>query len=293
MDRLARISDHHTVVVDGSSIGRQGRGRGKMKPELDLGLLHSVVSELRRLGVHNVLVYVDASETAPCSPSRDLVSAALEEGWLRVLPSAVAGGADRALLQRTQEFNAAILSFDGFRQYVEEYPWLTDGQRLFSADYEMDRWIFTARQTVASTVIREVGALVAVGALSHHLECFQLVEAGRSLRHRWFLDGSWSDWTALHGGYATPATDLAAASTGSDHVEIFVRGSDRHIWRLWWTQNGGWNDQWEAFRGTVDGPIAAASLEPGHLEVYAFQHGQLVSRWRRNDGSWGEDWMQL
>lgn len=142
------VSDFDTVVIDGSNVGRQGRPN---KPPCDLALLLRCVEDLRKRGVGDVICIVDASETAPSSNVRDQVAAAVAEGWLQVAPSGVHGGADVFVLQTADALEAALVSWDGFRSYVERFPWLQVGDRLFSAkELRHGQFIFTGRAIPAN-----------------------------------------------------------------------------------------------------------------------------------------------
>ncbi|MGW5667374.1 hypothetical protein, partial [Micromonospora sp. NPDC003776] len=51
-----------------------------------------------------------------------------------------------------------------------------------------------------------------------------------ALYHKWY-DNGWSDWESL-GGVLTSAP--AAASWGSDRIDVFVGGADEAMWHKWW-----------------------------------------------------------
>lgn len=135
-----------------------------------------------------------------------------------------------------------------------------------------------------------------------HLEIFQ-VEAGL-LRFRWSIDTgvSWSRWHDMDMG-AELLVDVCASSLGIGHQDVFVTTGSGQIRHRWLSTNppgsdhhSGWSelsgmDQPEDMRAKC---IAAASIDDGHMEVYAVDDmGRLWSRWywlNREPKGWSR-WM--
>src|SRR5262249_43922225 len=58
-------------------------------------------------------------------------------------------------------------------------------------------------------------------------------------------------------------------SPGTDRLNIFVRGSDGHIWGIWYAGGwGGWGDLGCCAAGDVTNPIAATSQAPMTLDLF-------------------------
>src|SRR3984893_1106106 len=106
--------------------------------------------------------------------------------------------------------------------------------------------------------------------------------------HVWHLwqtppNGDWSNWEDLSAyrplpsGLLAVAGNPAAGSAADGRIEIFVRGSDDHVWHLWQTTpNGDWSN-WEALSAyrplpsgllAVAGNPAAGSAADGRIEIF-------------------------
>jgi hypothetical protein len=109
-------------------------------------------------------------------------------------------------------------------------------------------------------------SLAAVSARGRHLELFRIT--GGRIQHRWWLgdDPSWTPWHSV----ASPndLVAIAAAACADDSITIFALTRSGQMYVRWWTLQDWWGE-WESLGGPVYPPIAATSLQYGHLEVYA------------------------
>ncbi|TMR29311.1 hypothetical protein ETD96_35815 [Actinomadura geliboluensis] len=100
-----------------------------------------------------------------------------------------------------------------------------------------------------------VGDPVAHSSADGRIEVFARGADGH-LWHVWQVarDGDWSNWQDLgrhrplpNGALLTVAGDPAAHSSADGRIEVFVRGTDNHLWHVWQVaRDGDWSD-WEDF----------------------------------------------
>jgi len=57
-------------------------------------------------------------------------------------PKNVAGGQDTFFLRMAEQHGAVVVSNDTFGEYLAEFPWLSDGDRLLGADHGKLGWTF-------------------------------------------------------------------------------------------------------------------------------------------------------
>lgn len=101
----------------------------------------------------------------------------------------------------------------------------------------------------------------------------------------WMHDGA--RWTSL-GGTLASAPD--AASWGNGRVDVFVRGTDDHLWQIA-RENGRWS-QWFDLGGTIRGGPSAVSRAPGRIDVVAL--GADRALWHKAwDGTRWSEWTSL
>lgn len=128
-----------------------------------------------------------------------------------------------------------------------------------------------------------------------HAEVFHVHET--SVEHAWTLDGghSWSQWHPMQ--FDIPILDVTAGSKGPGQEEVFALGEDgiiRHRWLIVdpaTDQHDGWSHCQELSCPPLPRvrQLAAASIAPGHLEVFAVDAtGQLWSRFYWSDKGWSE-----
>jgi CHAT domain len=70
------------------------------------------------------------------------------------------------------------------------------------------------------------------------------------------------DWIAPGG-----TVDIAAASRGPGHAEVFAVDRHGNLWHRWWLQDEGWAE-WQKLIDHVAAPVAACSYADGHIQVF-------------------------
>jgi hypothetical protein len=124
--------------------------------------------------------------------------------------------------------------------------------------------------------------IATAGIRGQHLDVWAL-QADGAMRHWWWPreDGNrnWSApeiFRALPGG-AGPVADIAAGSRGPGHAEVFAVDRRGSLWHRWWGQADGWAD-WQLLESQVASPVAACSLEDGHIGVFVADRDQRKAR---------------
>jgi hypothetical protein len=88
-------------------------------------------------------------------------------------------------------------------------------------------------------------------------------------------------------GQAEPAI----TSWGQGRLDLFVCGSNSHLWHRWWDSNVGWS-AWEDMGGVLTSPPSAVSWEPNRIDVVArAQYGEIY-HWAWNGSSWSNENIQ-
>jgi len=73
---------------------------------------------------------------------------------------------------------------------------------------------------------------------------------------------NWRRWRNLGGQSFPPRAPVAAISRRPNLLDIFVCGSDHHIYTKWWSHHDGWNDSWLDLGGAGDhGDLFAPGTE--------------------------------
>jgi hypothetical protein len=85
-------------------------------------------------------------------------------------------------------------------------------------------------------------------------------------------------------GQAEPAV----TSWGQGRLDLFVCGSNSHLWHRWWDSNVGWS-AWQDMGGALTSPPSAVSWEPNRIDVVArAQYGEIY-HWAWNGSSWSSE----
>ncbi|MBS2966947.1 trypsin-like peptidase domain-containing protein [Actinocrinis puniceicyclus] len=148
------------------------------------------------------------------------------------------------------------------------------------------------RLRIASPVIARV---TTVSSGPSHAELFAVTSAGE-LIHRWHwaenaeVKLEWSTWHLFK--TQTRVSDVGAASMRPGHVLCVIADEHGRCWRA--EHNGGRWSSWEEPMRIPEGTkspaikrVAAASLAPGHHEVFAVTSaGELIHRWQREGSDW-------
>jgi streptogramin lyase len=131
------------LIVDGSNLGKIGR-----EGRFSLAQLRSAIAALREQHPKaEITAVVDANQPHKLEGAEaGELRAAERAGEVVLAPSMTPGAADRVVLELATQSNGAVVSNDAFSDFVEEYPWLYDGDRLLGATPSgNDVWAFTPR----------------------------------------------------------------------------------------------------------------------------------------------------
>lgn len=111
--------------------------------------------------------------------------------------------------------------------------------------------------------------LTAVGVRGQSLDAWALLEDG-TLSHTWRPRAEGGQTWSEPEDFAAPGgtVDIAAASRGPGHAEIFAVDRNGNLWHRWWLQDEGWVI-WQKFTSGVAAPVAACSFSDGHIQVFA------------------------
>ena len=130
--------------------------------------------------------------------------------------------------------------------------------------------------------------LAAVGVRGQYLDAWALRTDG-VITHAWWPreagDRAWSeqeDFTAPGG-----TVDIAAASRGPGHAEVFAIDQYGNLWHRWWLLAEGWAP-WQKFTDHVAGPVAACSHADGHIQVFVTNPDSNVIKYSSSSvpGNW-------
>lgn len=137
--------------------------------------------------------------------------------------------------------------------------------------------------------------LAAVGVRGSHLEIWSLREDGAVFHSWWPDDEGRRRWNMPH-RFPVPdnVADIAVASAGPSHAEVFAVDGQGTLWRRTWRGSKGWSADWKKFDQRVSAPITACSYRDGHIEVFAQdqQIGTVIHSWRSGSEDWN-DWIHL
>jgi hypothetical protein len=113
------------------------------------------------------------------------------------------------------------------------------------------------------------GALVSAPSVSE-MNAPQLQVFGRGFTNALMerardASGTWGPWTSIGGALTSRP---AAVSWGGGRIDVFVRGSDTHLWHRWFS-GGGWSG-WQNLFGVIPAGAspAAASMASNRLEIF-------------------------
>src|SRR5689334_2588675 len=107
------------VVIDGANVAYEERSAGG-KPKLSN--LLNVRSELEERGFEAVII-VDASLKYDIDDQSQLETL-IQSQQVRQVPAGT--DADYFIIQFSEEFNARVVTNDRYKDYLDEYPWITD-----------------------------------------------------------------------------------------------------------------------------------------------------------------------
>jgi hypothetical protein len=126
--------------------------------------------------------------------------------------------------------------------------------------------------------------LAAVGVRGQYIDAWALRKVG-TVRHWWRPreDGS-PGWDApeFYGALPDgggPVADMAAASRGPGHAEVFAVDRRGSLWHRRWCQVEGWAE-WQQFADHVAAPVAACSFADGQIQVFVTDSESNVVKYR-------------
>jgi hypothetical protein len=94
-----------------------------------------------------------------------------------------------------------------------------------------------------------------------------------------FSAPGWSGWAPVSGPPPGASGPPAVAAWGPGRLDLFVRGTDRHLWHAFRTPGAAWSG-WEDLGGQLASAPAAVSWGPERVDVFAKgTDGALWHRW--------------
>jgi hypothetical protein len=99
--------------------------------------------------------------------------------------------------------------------------------------------------------------------------------------------GSWSQWASL-GGELAPGTSPAISSRGRDRLDVFVTGTDQHLWRNYW-EGPKWSG-WKDHGGLLGSSPSAVSWGMDRDRIDIFAQGKDVSAGYSFNLCWHMGW---
>ena len=111
--------DRGVVVIDGANVAYEERSAGG-KPKLSN--LLNVRNELEGRGFEAVII-VDASLKYDIDDQTQLETL-IQSQQVRQVPAGT--DADYFIIQLADQFNARVVTNDRYKDYLDDYPWITD-----------------------------------------------------------------------------------------------------------------------------------------------------------------------
>ena len=111
--------DRGVVVIDGANVAYEERSAGG-KPKLSN--LLNVRNELEGRGFEAVII-VDASLNYDIDDQKQLETL-IQSQQVRQVPAGT--DADYFIIQLADQFNARVVTNDRYKDYLDDYPWITD-----------------------------------------------------------------------------------------------------------------------------------------------------------------------
>jgi len=189
------------------------------------------------------------------------------EGWRNLLAGRAAPGAHvTAVSRRADLLDVFVVGTDG---------------GAYTAAWEPGRgWRGWWR---IGTAVFPQGSLISAAVRSpDHLDIFATDTAGRTVTAAWepaFTDG-WHGWWPILNGRARPGAPVTAVSRNTDHLDVFVVGTDGHGYTAAWEP--AFTDGWHGWRsiGTANFPqgayLGAVSRSRDKLDVFGTDTGGTI-----------------
>jgi hypothetical protein len=143
-----------------------------------------------------------------------------------------------------------------------------------------------------------------VGAVSRSadkLDIFVTDNSGVIYTAAWepdFADG-WHGWWELNGGRAAPGAPIAAVSRNVDKLDVFVVGTDGHVYTAAWEPDfTDWWHGWWRIGGVVapqGAAVGAVSRSADKLDIFVTDNRGVIytAAWEPDFTDWWHGWWEL
>ncbi|MXP65237.1 hypothetical protein E0493_17975 [Roseomonas sp. M0104] len=125
-------------------------------------------------------------------------------------------------------------------------------------------------------------AIHAVSRSRDKLDIFFCDDKGRVMSAAWepAMPTWWQGFWHILGGMGAPGAPVTAVSRAPDHLDIFVVGTDNHVWTAAWRPDSGWLGWWRIGNETFppSTPIHVVSRSRDKLDIFACDvRGRVLS----------------
>ena len=209
-------------------------------------------------------------------------------GWWQLLGGVAAPGAHVTAVSRSAD-------------HLDVFVVGTDGH-VYTAAWEpdfADGWHGWWR--IGNLVAPQGAAVHCVSRSTDHLDIFVTDINGNIQTAAWepdFADG-WHGWWQINGGRAAPGAPVTAVSRSTDHLDIFVTGTDGHVYTAAWEPDfaDGWHGWWRI--GNLAAPQGAAvhcvSRSTDHLDIFVTDASGMTqtAAWEPDFADGWHGWWQI
>jgi hypothetical protein len=182
-------------------------------------------------------------------------------GWWQLLGGVAAPGAHVTAVSRSADkLDIFVVGTDGGVYTAAWEPDFADGWHGW--------W------RIGAVVAPQGAAVTAVARSTDKLDIFVTDVNGAVMSAAWepdFADG-WHGWWHINGGQAAPGAAVTAVSRSTDHLDIFVTGTDGGVYSAAWEPDfaDGWHGWWR-IGGVVapqGAPVHAVSRSTDKLDIF-------------------------
>ena len=154
---------------------------------------------------------------------------------------------------------------------------------------------------LTSPVVPAHAEVNVVSRSADHLDVFLTDVNGEVRSAAWepdFADG-WHGWWQINGGRAAPGAPVHCASRSTDHLDIFVVGTDNHTHTAAWEPDftDGWHGWWNLLGGIAapGAHVTAVSRSIDHLDVFVVgtDGGVYTAAWEPDFTDGWHGWWQI
>ena len=183
-------------------------------------------------------------------------------GWWPIRDGRAAPGAPvTAVSRRTDHLDIFVTGTDGRVWTAAWNPSNTDGWHGWWPIGDLH----VPMRTPINAVVRS----------PDHLDLFATGTDGIIRTAAWAPDHTdgWHGWWPIRDGRAAPGAPVTAVSRRTDHLDIFVTGTDGRVWTAAWNPSNtdGWHGWWPIgdLHVPMRTPINAVVRSPDHLDLFA------------------------